>query len=177
MKKQWAVWFRLCVVTLMGLFIFLPAASAHTMTVAELALGDIAPGMTMGEVITAKGEPAKVDRLEGEGVRMYTYYYGPAAKPDLVVSALAYKDDQRPKNALPVRAYKLQTNAVASPSGITVGTDYQQVVDKFGEGEMSKGYKGLTNYVYKLASPTWNITYSVGQGNIITSLYVSLRTF
>ena len=164
-------------VMLLGLFVLLPVASAHTMTVEEMALGGIAPGMTMGEVITAKGEPAKVDRMDGEGVRLYKYYYGPAVKPDLVVSALAYRDDQRPEKALPVRAYELQTNAVASPAGITVGTDYQQVVELFGAGEMQKGYKGLTNYIYKLASPTWNITYHVGQDNLITGIYVSLRTF
>ena len=67
-------------------------------------------------------------------------------------------------------SFALKDNSLATPSGIRVGTPYQEVVQKFGSGDVVH-ISGQTYYCYTAPHSAVEMSFVVDAKNIITEIH------
>jgi len=127
------------------ILIFLPSvAFAGIMPQSEMKVGGIGYGSELSYVKKIFGEPTERKSFSGDGVRTVTWIYS----EKFSVTARTDIDDDRPEDDLPVVAFSLKDDSLATPGGITVGMIYNAVVRQWGMGEFLTDYDGRKAYFY-----------------------------
>ena len=172
MKRKLSIWLSCLVVVLAGLCIWLPIASAHTLTVDDLLFKGVGPGMTLGEVKAVLGEPDKLDGFTGDGVRIVNYVYGKYARPDMIVMGRTGALSESPEEEIKVSGLTINSNLIANKEGLRVGMYYRDVVEKYGEGQkLVQGNK--TMYIYEIPNTARELALIMGPENTIRQITVN----
>jgi hypothetical protein len=130
MKKLWMFVSIVCLC-----MSFSAVGLAHSMTVAEMSIGGIAPQSTFGYVKQVYGLPSVSDvqtynQKNGQTIRI-AYIYNTILVFSGITHHWAGKEDDELIYHISCRANNLLT-----PSGFTRGTKYNDVVKKFGAGDL-----------------------------------------
>ena len=118
-------------------------ASANSMPREEMYVGGVGYGCKLGYVKELYGEPLERKEFVGDGVRIVTYFYSKYFS----VTTRTAAEDISPEERFSVVGFSLKDNSLSTPSGFTVGMNYNEVVKLFGRGELYE-YNGRTGYFY-----------------------------
>ena len=118
-------------------------ASANSMPVSEMYVGGVGYGTSLGYVKEIYGEPVDKRTFTGDGVRIVAWIYSEYFS----VTARTGADDFSPEEDLPVVSFTLKNNSLSTPSGLTVGMNYNEVVKMWGRGEYFES-EGGRSYFY-----------------------------
>lgn len=127
-------------------------ASANSMPRSEMYIGGVGYGVTLGEVKKIYGEPLDKENFTGDGVRVVKWIYDSYFS----VTARTSAYDATPEENLAVVGFSLSYNfspfgnaddLPKTPSGLTVGMNYNEVVKLWGRGELYE-YDGRRGYFY-----------------------------
>ncbi len=124
MKKEMAA-------CLMGLMMMSSATALAAIPGAEIALGGVAPGMSLDEAIAAFGEPTYQDNGE-EAV------FSNGIKIDL---------DDRSRTTVEEIKLSRQSDA-ATPAGIAIGSSESAVMEAYGQPDKLEYDDGKNEYTY-----------------------------
>ena len=127
------------------------AAYANSMPREEMYVGGVGYGVTLGYVKDIYGEPLERDIFDGDGIRNVTWIYSSYFS----VTARTRSGDSSPEENLTVVGFSLKhsflphenPDSPKTPSGITVGMNYNEVVKLWGRGELYE-YDGRKGYFY-----------------------------
>lgn len=177
MYKIWRM--LLGVVLACGLVAGASVADAHSMTQDEVTLildkgdnlqGQIKIGDTLGVVADLLGNDCKKTDFQGEGIRMVAFTYSNGDKFYGRTSA----KDTRPAEELPLAGYRLQSNVLHTPSGITVGTPFDKVVEQFGLGRKSKSHstakEEISIYYYDVYHGVRELCFDVNAEGLVNKI-------
>lgn len=125
--------------------------SANSMPASEMRVGGIGYGSSLAQVKEIFGEPLDKETFTGDGVRVVTWIYSSYFS----VTARTGARNTTPEENLPVVGFSLKysflpyenPDSPKTPSGITVGMNYNEVVKLFGRGELFE-LDGRTSYFY-----------------------------
>lgn len=127
------------------ILLFLPSvAFAGIMPQSEMKVGGIGYGCELSYVKKIFGEPLDRQVFSGDGIRTVTWIYS----ENFSVTARTGMNDDRPEEDLPVVAFSLKDDSLATPGGVTVGMFYNTVVRQWGMGEFLTDYDGRKAYFY-----------------------------
>ena len=155
---------------LIAFFVFLSllvssVALAHSMTREEMYVGGVGPGCTLGYVQEVYGEPMDKKEFADNWIHVVTYIYS----ENFSVTGRYMTGDDIPEKDINVTGFTLKDNSLATPSGIRVGTPYQEVVQKFGSGDVVH-ISGKTYYCYTAPHSAVEMSFVVDAKNIITEI-------
>ena len=150
-------------------------AFANSMPRSEMCIGGVGYGITLGHVKEMYGEPLNKETFTGDGVRGVTWVYDSYFS----VTARTSARDTTPEENLTVVAFRLSYNfspignpdLPKTPSGITVGMNYNDVVKLWGRGELID-YDGRTGYFYVPSDSDipMTLTFYVNDADTITEI-------
>ncbi|MBR1645874.1 MAG: hypothetical protein IJ685_03755 [Selenomonadaceae bacterium] len=116
--------------------------SANSMPISEMCVGGVGYGSSLGYVKKIYGEPVDKTFFTGEGVRVVTWIYSEYFS----VAARTGAEDFSPEENLPVVGFSLKNNSLSTPSGLTVGMNYNEVVKMWGRGELFESEAGRSYF-------------------------------
>ncbi len=117
-------------------------ALANSMPREEMTVGGIGYGITLGNVKAIYGEPLERRIFDGIDAHGSTWIYS----PNFSVTGRTSGSWQAEED-LTVVAFTLKDNSLSTPSGLTVGMNYQEVVKLWGRGELYD-FNGRRGYFY-----------------------------
>lgn len=117
-------------------------ALASSMPREEMTVGGIGYGITPGNVKEICGEPLERRIFDGIDAHGSTWIYS----PNFSVTGRTSGSWQHEED-LPVVAFTLKDNSLSTPSGLTVGMSYHEVVKRWGRGELYD-FDGRRGYFY-----------------------------
>lgn len=143
-------------------------ASANSMPREEMCVGEIGRGCMLGYVKEIYGEPKERRIFDGVDEHGITWIYSP------YFSVTARTNDfQQPEENFIVVGFTLKNNSLSTPSGLTVGMSYHDVVKRWGRGELYE-FEGRRGYFYvpNNADVPMTLTFYV-DGDTITEIELS----
>lgn len=146
-------------------------ASANSMPLEEMSVGGVGYDCTLAYVKKIYGEPADKKIFTGDGVRIVTWFYS----ENFSVTARTSEDDMTPEENLHVVAFSLKDNSLSTPSGLTVGMSYNEVVKLWGRGELYVD-DGRRSYFYVPAYGYLPVTLTFYVDNAATITEIQLGT-
>ena len=155
--------FLLC----MTIVFLLPAlALVHSMPREEMYVGGVGAGCTLGYAKLIYGEPMDRDYFCGDGVRVIKYIF----TPEFIVTGRTWAGDTRDEEELEIVSFSLRDSSLSTPSGFTVGSSYEKLIEYFGYGEEMK-IGGRRCYIYQAAGSPVEMSFYVDDNDIITEIY------
>ncbi len=152
-----------CAVLLLGQTM----AFAHEMPDEEMRLGGIAAGDTLGYVKMIFGDPSSKNGFDSTDYHMMLYMYSPT----FMVEGLTPKTNPLSEQEMCVCNIILKDNSLMTPSGISVGTAYENVFAMFGKSSRESHIRGTNSYYYNGNGKY--IAFIVDDKGIITSIVVA----
>lgn len=166
----------LFILFLLGSMMIGSVSFAHTMPFSETTLiwdagqgvtAEIKPGTTMGAIRSILGPDYKKEELKGDGIRMVTYDYEGIGR----FWGRTGQRDTSPEEGLRLAGYEITGGSMRTPSGICIGTPYDEIAAKFGGGNKSECTE---DYTYDFKGGAVEFTVSVdGDGRVSA---ISIRT-
>ena len=117
-------------------------AFANSMPREEMCVGSVGYGCTLGNVKAIYGEPLERRIFDGIDAHGSTWIYS----PNFSVTGRTFGNSVSEEN-LTVVAFALKDNSLSTPSGLTVGMSYHEVVKRWGRGELYE-FNGRRGYFY-----------------------------
>ena len=154
--------------TFLLLTINFTAAQAQTMPIKEMRVGGIGYGCLLEDVKEICGEPLKRETVMRERIHRVTWIYS----PNFSVTAQTFVSrDLTPDEDMPVVGFSLKDNSLSTPSGITVGMSYNEVVKLWGRGEPCD-FDGRRGFYYTPSNSQKpvTLTFYVDDAYIITAI-------
>ena len=141
--------------------------SANSMPISEMCVGGVGYGSSLGYVKKIYGEPVDKINFTGDGVRIVTLIYSEYFS----VTARTGAEDFSPEDDLPVVSFSLKNNSLSTPSGLTVGMNYNEVVKMWGRGEIFESEAGRSYfYVPADSQVPMTLTFYVDTDSTITEI-------
>lgn len=140
-------------------------AFAHNMPREEMYVGGVGPGCTLGYVKEIYGEP--IDKIESttDWLHIVTYKYSESFS----ITGRSFAEENIPENEMMVAGFVLKDNSLSTPSGIRVGSPYEEVIHKFGYGDEVK-LSGNTYYCFNAPNSAVEMSFGVNDDYIITEI-------
>ena len=132
----------------------------------EMYVGGVGHGCTLGYVKKIYGEPLERKIFDGVDIHGSTWIYSKYFSVTGRTSQEAIAEED-----LPVVGFSLKNNSLSTPSGLTVGMNYNEVVKLFGRGELYE-YDGRRGYFYVPAysGEPMTLTFYVDDAGTITEI-------
>lgn len=141
-------------------------AFAHNMPREEMYVGGVGAGCTLGYVKDIYGEPIEKSDFSTQWLHLVTYKYSESFS----ITGRCFANENLPENEMLVAGFVLKDNSLSTPSGIQVGSSYEEVIQKFGSGEDVK-INGKMYYCFNAPNSAVEMSFVVDDNNIITEIH------
>lgn len=149
--------------------------SAHSLTdsemyIAKAGIAKTGIGCTMDDTRKAFGLPEEKRFFNVNGLRgvnyVFTYY-------NVEIMGAVPTAEYKNEKALPVISFMIKDNRAATPSGITVGTEFSKVVNLFGYAPASTCEEGHTRYDYEYNGKV--MSFCVGSDGLVKEISAKVK--